>query len=102
MLQTLGAVEQCATNIQENNTVTAEILFLNRSVANVAVRQFDGAMADGQILSASVSKTPTILYKTLLENQDYVNNSRDTDYRSGNSANLHVKPHDWERYVHRY
>lgn len=56
MLQTLGAIEQCATHIQENNTVNAEVLFLNRSVANAAVRQFDGAMADGQILSASISK----------------------------------------------
>lgn len=61
VLQNFGAIEKCYAQLQTNNTVWAEIQFVNRTVADMAVEQFDGASADGQIIRAYVTKTPSIV-----------------------------------------
>ncbi|KAF5098227.1 hypothetical protein D0Z00_002107 [Geotrichum galactomycetum] len=45
---------------QHDNTVMAEIVFQDRNMASLGVQQFHGAVADGQIIQAEVTKTQLI------------------------------------------
>lgn len=125
-MQNLGTIERCSSEIQSDNTVSAEVLFLNRTMADLAVQQFNGAMADGQIIRASITKSPTILYINGANIYEYPANSQqahgrsnaqpyggvigDRDTNSSGSSNgmglyeerSSVQSGDWQGYVHEY
>lgn len=59
-MQALGAVQRCRTQARPDGTVAAEVVFLDRSMADIAAHQFDGALADGRVIYANVTKVQTI------------------------------------------
>lgn len=100
-MQSIGAVQRCRTQVQRNGTVTAEVVFLDRNVAEIAARQFDGAQADGQTISAQVTKIQSIpdteVYVGMSQSTPSVNTTSAGHYGAhGVSPGVHqgmVPPH---------
>lgn len=60
MCSNVGRVRHCQTRVEANESVTAEIMFEDVELAQVAAEQFDGANADGHILDAETCRVSTI------------------------------------------
>lgn len=60
MCASLGTIIQCRTQTQPDNTVMAEIVFQDSNMASLGVQQFHGAVADGQVIQAEITKTQLI------------------------------------------
>jgi hypothetical protein len=59
VLEQIGPVDECRTR-DTNDAVVAEIMFLNKDDATVALQRFDKSYADGRLLSAKIIRQYTI------------------------------------------
>lgn len=79
----MGVVETCRSQVQRDRTVTAEVVFLNHSVAPIAVKQFDGAHADGQVIRAYITKTQSIP-----DINTHISHSQQSQHQSNGTSNI--------------